>query len=116
MYARTTTALLVLALACAGSAGCSSSGEPAADSRPTAPVTVTATATATEVATEEEIIEQCTDAVAEAAPGWDDWSVKVEGWKSDPRTPEVCKSLENLDYMDALIDGLNAADDPRASQ
>lgn len=59
--------------------------------------------------TEEEAIEQCTDAIAEAAPEWDDWTVDVDGWENDPETPEVCKSLETLDYMDAFTEGLDIA-------
>jgi hypothetical protein len=29
---------------------------------------------------------------------------KIEGWESNHRTPEACKSLETIDYMDALVD------------
>lgn len=62
--------------------------------------------------------------VAEAAPGWDDWNYNPGGWQDDPRTPEVCLGLAddevpsrgNRAFMDALIAGLEMADDPRANQ
>ncbi|MEW2187798.1 hypothetical protein AB0900_31405 [Streptomyces cellulosae] len=124
MRIRTTTtgvlAVLVLTLtACSGS---DRDGDKAG-------VPATSTATSADPSTEpslnvEEIKQQCTEAVAEAAPGWDEWNVDPGGWQDDPRTPEVCLALAdeevpsrgNLAYMDALIAGLEMADDPRADQ
>ncbi|MDX3098979.1 hypothetical protein PV417_31500 [Streptomyces sp. ME19-03-3] len=109
------TITILAAAALLAVTGCSSNDQPAAENKPKAAVTVTATATATATVPKEEIIQQCTDAVAEAAPGWADWNLDLKGWKTDPQTPEVCKSLENLDFYDAFVAGLDAADDPRAS-
>jgi hypothetical protein len=119
---RHTTALLAAVLLFGGAVGCSSS-----DGTPTKTVTKTATATATAtppaapVVSRDETIRLCTDAVAEAAPGWENWSYNP-GWADDPRTPTECLPLKdeevpsrgNLAFMDALIAGLNSADDPRA--
>lgn len=113
----TTTLLTAAVLALAG---CSSSGEPQKE-------TVTATTTpppATPSLSHTETMRLCSVAVAEAAPDWDDWNIELDGWETDPRTPEVCKALAdkefpprgNRAFQDALIDGLEAADDPRASQ
>jgi len=119
----TATALLATALLLAGGAvGCSSSGDDEAEAKPRATATVTATATPS--LSQAEIKRQCSAAVAEAAPGWEDWSFSPGAWSDDPRTPKVCLSLKdeevpsrgNLEFMAALLDGLNAADDPRASQ
>lgn len=120
----TATVVSVLALVLSG---CSSDGgdgkpEPAASSNPT--VTVPATPTATPSLSQAETARQCSVAVAEAAPGWEDWNFDVGGWQDDPRTPEVCLGLAdeefpprgNRAFEDALIDGLELADDPRASQ
>ncbi|NUV54589.1 hypothetical protein G6W51_17055 [Streptomyces coelicolor] len=127
MRIRTTTAgiLAVLALtltACSGSddSDGDKAGAPAAST----------TASASEepntepTLSEDEIKQQCTDAVAEAAPGWDDWNYNPGSWQDDPRTPEECLPLAdeqlpargNRAFMDALIAGLELADDPRASQ
>ncbi|MFE9976051.1 hypothetical protein ACFYRD_36395 [Streptomyces hirsutus] len=123
---RAVTALL--AATCLTLAGCSSSS----DDEPTAKVTSTATATATPAVTptatpslsQAETMRLCSAAVAEAAPGWDDWNYSPGDWQNDPRTPEVCQSLAdeenpprgNRAFMEALIDGLEMADDPRARQ
>ncbi|WP_042174501.1 hypothetical protein [Streptomyces sp. NBRC 110035] len=121
MRTRTTTtgvlAVLTLTLT-----ACSSS-----DSKPeTVPSTVTASATPSTAPTlsEDELKQQCSDAIAEAAPGWDDWNYNPGAWQADPRTPEVCQGLAdeanpargNRAFMDALTTGLEMADDPRASQ
>jgi hypothetical protein len=97
-----TAVLLLTTTACGGSSG--DKAEPA----PTVTVTKEPEP-APEPLTEEETIEQCTDAVAEAAPEWDDWSIPIEGWEDDPETPEVCKTLDTRDYMDAFLEGLNIA-------
>ncbi|WP_262058539.1 hypothetical protein [Streptomyces sp. STR69] len=119
---RNTTAALLALLLTGAAVGCSSSGHDKADAKPLATITVTKTAAPS--LSRDEIKEQCTNAVAEAAPGWEDWSFDPGAWADDPRTPKVCLGLKddedptrgNLDYSRALIDGLNAADDPRASQ
>ncbi|MEU8852197.1 hypothetical protein AB0C70_39615 [Streptomyces sp. NPDC048564] len=87
----------LLTAACIALAGCSSGGEPEKKT-----VTVTATAT----------------------PSWEDWNYSPGEWQDDPRTPEVCLGLAdevnppagNRAFTDALIDGLEMADDPRADQ
>lgn len=123
---RRTTILLALA-ACLALAGCSSS-----DDEPSATATETVTATATPAVTpssapslsQAETASQCTDAITEAAPSWEDWNYSPGGWQDDPRTPEVCQGLAdeenppagNRAFMDALIAGLEMADDPRADQ
>ncbi|MGV9282130.1 hypothetical protein [Streptomyces sp. NPDC003730] len=120
---RRTTTLLTLA-ACLALAGCSDS-----DEEPTAEATETATATATPTPSssslsQAEAASQCTDAIAEAAPGWEDWNYNPGEWQDDPRTPEVCQGLAdeenpprgNRAFMDALVAGLEMADDPRARQ
>ncbi|GAA3108363.1 hypothetical protein ACFQ0X_43805 [Streptomyces rectiviolaceus] len=119
---RTTTALLATCLAL-GVAGCSGSD---GDGKAAAPAktTVTATPTATPSLSQAEIKRQCSVAVAEAAPEWDDWNFNTGKWQDDPRTPDVCQGLAdkenrprgNREFMDALIDGLDMADDPRAEQ
>lgn len=89
---------------------CSSSDTTDAKPKASTPETsATVTATATQVLSEEEISQQCTDAVAEAAPGWDDWNLDVADWKDDPKTPEVCKSLDSLDFHIAYVEGLDIA-------
>ncbi|WP_121701536.1 hypothetical protein [Streptomyces sp. E5N298] len=123
---RRTIILLTLA-ACLALAGCSSSYD-----EPSAKVTETVTATAAPAATpsldpslsQAEIASQCTNAIAEAAPSWEDWNYSPGGWQDDPRTPTVCQGLADEDnppagnraYMQALIVGLEMADDPRARQ
>ncbi|MGW1039344.1 hypothetical protein [Streptomyces sp. NPDC002547] len=69
----------------------------------------TVTATATELLSKEEISQQCTDAVAEAAPEWNDWNLSPTGWQDDPRTPEACKTLDDLTFNIAYIKGLDVA-------
>lgn len=116
----TTTALLLAALALAG-AGCSNGND--GDGKAAAPAKTTVTATPT--LSQAETKRQCSVAVAEAAPDWDDWNYDNLGeWQDDPRTPDVCQGLADKDYpprgnrefQDALIDGLDMADDPRADQ
>ncbi|MFD5016921.1 hypothetical protein [Streptomyces chartreusis] len=105
------TAIITAALLITGlTAGCSSNDKDDAKPEaapPKAPATVNATAT--QVLSEEQISQQCTDAVAEAAPGWDDWDLDIAGWKDDPKTPQVCKALDNVDFNLALFEGLNIA-------
>lgn len=119
---RRTTTLLVCLLLAGAAVGCSSGGEPEKET-----VTVTASAPApvsTPSLSQAETKSQCSAAVAEAAPAWEDWNVDPGGWQDDPRTPKVCLGLAdqvdppsgNRAYMDALIDGLRMADDPRARQ
>lgn len=113
----TTVVLLAAGLALAG---CSSSDKP--DPAPTVTVTATPTPIAPPVLSEAEVKVRCSAAVAEAAPGWEDWNVDPGGWQSDPRTPQECLALAdeenppsgNRAFMDAFINGLEAADDPRA--
>lgn len=116
----TTTATLLLAASLA-LAGCSSpSGKPAK----TATTTTATRPAASPSLSQAETKRLCSVAVAEAAPGWEDWNFNPGGWQEDPRTPEVCKGLAdkenpprgNRAFMDALIDGLDMADDPRAGQ
>jgi hypothetical protein len=123
MRIRTTTAA-VLAVAALTLTACGSSD----DSKPTEKVTETVTATTTPTAmpslSQSEISRLCSVAVSEAAPGWDDWNIDLANWQNDPRTPEICKGLANEEFpprgnrafQDALIDGLEIADDPRADQ
>jgi hypothetical protein len=67
---------------------------------------------------------RCEDAITQAAPGWDGWNFDPGAWPDDPRTPEVCLGLVdeddptqgNRDFLGALLDGVEKADDPRASQ
>ncbi|MCZ4602939.1 hypothetical protein O3S80_03960 [Streptomyces sp. Lzd4kr] len=114
---RHTTTLL--AAVCLTLAGCSSGGEPAKE---TVTVTATPTPTASASLSQAETARLCSVAVAEAAPGWEDWNYSPGGWQDDPRTPEVCLGLAdeewpphgNRAFMDALVDGLEMADDPRA--
>ncbi|MFC8515498.1 hypothetical protein [Streptomyces sp. NPDC057257] len=118
MRRRTTVLLACLLLA---PVGCSSSGSDSAGAKPSA---VTKTVTASPSLSRDETKTQCADAVAEAAPGWDDWNYSPGEWADDPRTPPVCLGLVdeadptqgNRDFMGALLDGLDRADDPRASQ
>jgi len=125
---RTITAVLLTATACLALAGCSSSS----DDEPQAKTTETATASATPTTaptttptlSQDEAIDQCSEAIAEAAPSWDDWNYSPGNWQNDPRTPEVCQALAdetnpprgNRAFMQALTAGLEMADDPRAHQ
>lgn len=110
----TTVLLLAAALALAG---CSDS-EPDKQTKTTATATVTATPSLSQA----ETARLCSVAVAEAAPGWEDWNFDLASWQDDPRTPEACQGLAdgefpsrgNRAFQDALIDGLELADDPRA--
>lgn len=118
---RTTTAILACLLL-AGVAGCSDDSRD--DPVEAKPSTATATVTATPSLSQAETARLCSVAVAEAAPGWEDWNFDLGGWVEDPRTPAVCKGLAdekfpprgNRAFQDALIDGLEIADDPRADQ
>jgi hypothetical protein len=119
---RTSTAAAVAVLTLTLTA-CGSSDD--GDDKPE-PATSTASATPTTAPSlsQEEIAAACSEAVAEAAPGWDDWNVNPSSWQDDPRTPEVCLGLAderfphrgNRAYMDAFREGLEMADDPRARQ
>jgi hypothetical protein len=125
MRIRTTTAgiltVLALTLTACGSSDDSGDGKPE-------PATSSATASATPSTdpslSQEEIAAACSEAIAEAAPGWDDWNYSPGSWQDDPRTPEECLALAdeeapargNRAFMDALIAGLEMADDPRARQ
>ncbi|WP_329336118.1 hypothetical protein OG252_13175 [Streptomyces sp. NBC_01352] len=110
---------ILLATACLALAGCSSGGEPEKE-----PVTVTATPTptATPSLSQAETMRQCSVAVSEEAPGWEDWNYNPGEWQDDPRTPPACLGLVdeeipsrgNRAFMEALIEGLEMADDPRA--
>jgi ABC-type glycerol-3-phosphate transport system substrate-binding protein len=118
---RRTTITALLAAAVLALAGCSSGGEPEKET-----VTVTASPTATPSASpslsQAEAVRLCTDAITEAAPGWSDWNFDPGAWQDDPRTPAACLGLVDEDdpsagnraFMGALLDGLGAADDPRA--
>jgi hypothetical protein len=122
---RTTTVLLcaTATLALAGTACSSGSdgddGKPAAK-KPAATKTVAASPSLSRT----ETARQCSLAVSEEAPEWEDWSFSPGGWQDDPRTPDVCQGLAdvenpprgNREFMAALIDGLELADDPRADQ
>jgi len=122
MRTRTTTAGILAVLALTLTA-CGSS-----DDKPVAKVTETVTQTTTPTAmpslSQTEISRLCSVAVSEAAPGWEDWDIDLASWQDDPRTPEICKGLANEEFphrgnrafQDALIDGLEIADDPRARQ
>jgi hypothetical protein len=110
--------VLLSAAACLLLVGCSSGGEPEKET-----VTVTATPPpATPSLSAAETARLCSVAVSEAAPGWEDWNFDLAAWQEDPRTPEVCKGLADAEvpsrgnraFQDALIDGLELADDPRA--
>lgn len=115
----TTTIVLAAALALAGCSSSDGDDKPAAK-KPAATKTVTATPSLSQAETKR----QCSEAVAAEAPGWEDWSFSPGGWQDDPRTPDVCQGLAdeenaprgNREFMAALIDGLEMADDPRAGQ
>lgn len=119
---RATIAVLALLLA-GGAVGCSSSEADKTEAE-AKPSTTAVTETATPSLSPAETKRQCSAAVAEAAPGWEDWSFSPGKWADDPRTPKVCLGLKdeqfpprgNREFLAALIDGLNAADDPRANQ
>lgn len=116
---RTTTALLAAVLALAG---CSSSGSDESATSKTPSATAAATVTASPSLSRGETMRLCSVAVSEAAPGWEDWNFPPGEWSDDPRTPKECQQLKddedptrgNRDFMEALIDGLEIADDPRA--
>jgi len=127
MRIRTTTVATVATVVLAFTlTACGSSDDTSGDTKPTPATSSTASATpSTEPSlSADEIKQQCTDAVAEAAPGWDDWNFNTGAWQDDPRTPSECLPLAdeknpprgNRAFMDALIDGLEMADDPRANQ
>jgi hypothetical protein len=115
---RTTVAALLTASTLA-LAGCSASV-------PKAPTktTVTATKTATSSLSQAETARLCIVAVSKAAPRWEDWNFDLGSWQDDPRTPAACQPLAdekfpprgNRKFQDALIAGLELADDPRADQ
>lgn len=113
---RTTTA--VLAAAVVALTGCSGGSDESAKPKTSTTTTVAATPSLSRAETKR----LCTAAVAEAAPGWEDWNFSPGEWADDPRTPEECLPLKddddpaqgNRDFMGALIEGLDEADDPRA--
>lgn len=115
-------ATLILALGLVACGSSSDDGKPAA--KPTMTATTTATPTASPSLSQAETARQCSIAVSEAAPGWDDWNYSPGDWQDDPRTPDVCQGLADAEnpprgnraFMDALIAGLEMADDPRAQQ
>ena len=117
---RITTLLATLLLLAGAAVGCTSSGDD--DPKPAATTTVTATPTVTPSLSQAETARLCSVAVADAAPGWEDWNFAPGGWENDPRTPAVCQGLADAEvpsrgnraFMAALIDGLEMADDPRA--
>lgn len=123
MRTRTTTvtvlAVLALTLTACSSDDGDDSAKPAASSS-----TASTTPSTGPSLSADEIKQQCTDAVAEAAPQWEDWNFNTGAWQDDPRTPTECLPLAdeknpprgNRAFMDALIDGLEMADDPRANQ
>ena len=130
MRIRTTTAgvLAVLALTLTTACGGNDDG---ADAKPAPSTTTAATAEgtpSTEASLSEDDLDllktRCSDAIAEAAPSWDDWNYDPGSWQDDPRTPEECLALAdeevpsrgNRAFMEALVDGLEIADDPRADQ
>ncbi|MFE7072698.1 hypothetical protein ACFU96_21710 [Streptomyces sp. NPDC057620] len=118
---RNTTIVTLLLAATLALTGCGSSDN---SSEPDKPAKATVTVTATPKLSREETKLQCTDAISEAAPGWEDWNYSPGEWADDPRTPDVCQGLVdeddptqgNRDFLQALLDGLDAADDPRAEQ
>jgi hypothetical protein len=130
MRTRTTAGVLaVLALTLTACGSSDDSGDDKAQpSANTASTTASATPTTTPSTapslSQAELSRQCSEAVAEAAPGWQDWNFDLAGWQDDPRTPDECQGLAdeefpprgNRAFQDALIDGLEIADDPRARQ
>lgn len=122
MRIRTTTVGLVAVLSFTLTA-CGSSDDNDDKAGP-APTTASAEPSTGPSLSEDEIKQECTEAIAEAAPAWDDWNYSPGGWQDDPRTPDVCLGLAdeespargNRAFMDALIAGLEMADDPRANQ
>ncbi|GAA1540559.1 hypothetical protein GCM10009730_57100 [Streptomyces albidochromogenes] len=117
---RTVAAIITVLLIGGATAGCSSS-EPDQPAKKAA--TATATVTATPSLSQAETKRLCSVAVSEAAPGWEDWNFDFGTWEDDPRTPDVCQGLAderfphrgNREFMDALLEGLGMADDPRAA-
>lgn len=108
MHSTRTT--LALATAVVLLTGCASSSD--AEPAPTKTETVTASAPAPAPEPEPEPLaleEQCTEEVAEAAPDWDDWTLKLDGWEDDPKTPDVCKTLSYREYSGAFVEGLDIA-------
>lgn len=122
MHIRTTTAAAVTVLAltltaCGSSTDSDGTPEPATTTTsPTATITPTVTPSLSQAETKR----LCSAAIAEAAPGWESWSFSPGAWQDDPRTPEVCQGLAdeenpargNRAFADALVDGLEMADDP----
>jgi hypothetical protein len=121
---RRTVTALAAATVCLALAGCSSSTDDKPAARATETVTATPTDPETSALSQEETARLCSVAVSEDAPGWEDWNFNPGKWQDDPRTPEICQGLAdeefpprgNRAFMDALIDGLGMADDPRARQ
>lgn len=112
---------ILLTAACLALVGCSSPDDP----MPSITVTATTSApAATPSLSQAETKRLCSVAVAEAAPGWEDWNYSPGEWQEDPRTPGVCQGLAddeipsrgNRAFMEALFEGLEMADDPRADQ
>ena len=114
---RRTTILLATLFALTG---CSS--DPEEPEKATVTVAASPTPTATPSLSQAQTARLCSLAVSEAAPSWEDWNFDVATWQDDPRTPEACQPLADAEFpprgnrafQDALIDGLELADDPRA--
>lgn len=112
--------ITLLIAACLALAGCSSGG--GSEKEEAVSATPAATPTVTPSLSQAESMRLCSVAVSEAAPGWEDWNFSPGAWQDDPRTPEVCLPLVdeevpsrgNRAFMEALIEGLELADDPRA--
>ncbi|MDX3398433.1 hypothetical protein [Streptomyces sp. ME01-18h] len=118
------TIAILTAAACLTLGACSDSPDNEPSAKTTETVTATVTPAASPSLSQAEIMRQCSIAVSEAAPGWEDWSYSPGGWQDDPQTPEVCLGLVdevnpprgNRAYGEAFREGLEMADDPRARQ
>lgn len=101
--------------------GCSSGGEPEAE-KTTVTAVPSPTPSTSPSLSQAEVASACSEAVSIVAPTWEDWNFDPGAWQEDERTPEECLPLAdeevpsrgNRAFMDALIDGLEMADDPRS--